>query len=217
MVIFLNKNTINKASSFSIKVSAEQQSHRVNLTVRLLSYSEKNDSELLEFKLTEKNKQNIETRLINDLLLFSYQQKEKHALQNIGSQPLPIKLGFDENHQMAWLVSESFEKTWQELPSLLTLLNFEIIKSDKNLGSMLLKYSAPSDDYWAENNLHPFELKNAQYNIQLGEATADSSALIWLDENKKPLKDALVTEIYLSITDKVRQVLLLNEVQSKKL
>ncbi len=216
---FLNENVIMKKSSLEIKVSTLQDQHQVSLSVRLLKHSETNDGTLLPFKLTNKNKQNIETSFINDLLLFAYQEKEKEKKTSISleSQPLPIKLGFDENHQMAWLIDESFTKTWQELPSLFKLLNFEIINEDKELGSMLLSYSAPSNDYWKTNNLQPFKLDSAQYFIQLGELTKSSSAIIWLDADKAPLSDALVSEIYLSITDKVRQVLLLKEVQSNHL
>ncbi|WP_094751972.1 outer membrane protein assembly factor BamC [Psychromonas sp. CD1] len=214
---FLNENVIMKKSSLEIKVSTLQDQHQVSLSVRLLKHSETNDGTLLPFKLTNKNKQNIETSFINDLLLFAYQEKEKKTSISLESQPLPIKLGFDENHQMAWLIDESFTKTWQELPSLFKLLNFEIINEDKELGSMLLSYSAPSNDYWKTNNLQPFKLDSAQYFIQLGELTKSSSAIIWLDADKAPLSDALVSEIYLSITDKVRQVLLLKEVQSNHL
>ncbi|MFT5652860.1 MAG: outer membrane protein assembly factor BamC, partial [Psychromonas sp.] len=39
----------------------------------------------------------------------------------------------------------------------------------------------------------------------------------WLDADKKPLADEKVTEIYFSITSKIRDILLLNENQSKAL
>ena len=44
-----------------------------------------------------------------------------------------------------------------------------------------------------------------------------STSISWLDEDKKPLPDQKVTEIYLSITEQVRNVLLLNDKQTKAL
>ena len=214
---FLNSNEVLKESSYRFKLEKQADGHSVALNVEVLTYSESNEGNVLKFKLSDKNKKNIELRFVNNLLEFAYNVQEANELNEVDSKPLPIKLGFDDNHQIAWVVDTEFLVTWRKLPELLTLLHFDIVEADKNLGYFLLKFNTPDDDYWAENNLNPFTLKNGEYFIQLGELMGGSTSISWLDEDKKPLPDQKVTEIYLSITEQVRNVLLLNDKQTKAL
>ena len=210
-------NNVLRESSYRFTLKQGQDGLSAALTVDVLSYAEKNDARVLNVNLTERTKKSVELRLVNDLLKYAYDLKEKNALQQAGLQPLPIKLGFDDNNKMAWVVDTNFVNTWVKFPDLLKLLRFEMVDADKNLGYFLVKFNAPNDSYWPENNLNPFELENAEYFIQLGELNGGSTSIIWLDANKTALADEKVSEIYFSITAKIRDVLLLNEVQSKSL
>jgi len=214
---FLSSNEVVRQSRYRFTLEKQAAGHSVALTIEVLSYAESNDGQALKFKLTDKNKRNVQLRFANDLLEYAYKTKEANELKELDSQPLPIKLGFDDNHQIVWLADTRFLETWKKLPDLLTLLHFDIIEADKNLGFFLLKFSKPDDDYWSENNLNPFTLKNAEYFIQLGELSGDRTSISWLDENKKPLSDQKISEIYLSITEQVRNVLLQNDKQTKAL
>ena len=214
---FLYGNDILRESSYRFTLSQPQGGQNAALTVEALSYSEKNNEHPVKINLTARSKKSIELRLVNDLLNYAYQLKAASDLQVAGSQPLPIKLGYDDNNQLAWIVDANFLVTWTKLPELLELLRFEQVESDKNLGYYLVEFKAPNAKYWPENNLNPFELDNAEYFIQLGELNSGSTSMTWLDADKKPLADQKVTEIYFSITDKIREVLLLNESQSKAL
>ena len=213
----ISRNVLLRKASYRFSLEERAGGHSAALNVELLSYAEYNDGEPLKFKLTDKSKRNIELRFVNSLLEFAYNEKQAAELQNLDSQPLPIKLGFDENHQTVWIVESEFDDTWRKLPDLLSLLGFEIIEADRNLGYFSVRFTAPDDDYWQENNLNPFELNNAEYNIQLGEMTDESTSILWLDAKKKPLADQKVTDIYLSITDQVRNVLLKKDKQTKAL
>ncbi|PKF61017.1 outer membrane assembly protein BamC [Psychromonas sp. psych-6C06] len=212
----LNKNTILKESSYNLTVEQQQDGYSVGLLVDVLSYSEKNEDKDLKLKLVGSTKQDIELRFVNDLLNFAYNLKESEQLAANDNQPLSIKLGFDDNHQSAWIVDNEFLDTWRKLPALFKLLSFSIVEQDKNLGYFLLDFKQPDSDYWAENNLQPFELDNAEYFVQLGELTGGTTSITWLDEDKKPLPDQKVTEIYLSITEQVRGVLIENNKQTKE-
>ena len=214
---FINSNEVLREASYRFTVEEQAGGHSVALNVELLSYSESNDGKGLKFTFTDKSKKNIELRFVNNLLEFAYNEKQANELNNLDSQPLAIKLGFDDNHQTSWIVESKFADTWRKLPDLLSLLHFEIIEADRNLGSFLLKFSAPDDDYWQENNLNPFVLKNAEYFIQLGEMVGDSTSVSWLDADKKPLADQKVTDIYLSISERVHNVLLQKDKQTKAL
>jgi len=213
----LNSNEVVRDSSYRFTLEQQADGHSVAVTIEVLSYAESNDGKALNFKLTDKNKQNVERRFANELLEYAYKVKEANELNELDSQPLPIKLGFDDNHQIVWLVDTQFLETWRKLPDLLTLLHFEIVEADKNMGFFLLKFSAPDDEYWSENKLNPFKLENAEYFIQLGELTGGRTSISWLDEDKKPLPDQKITEIYLSITEQVRNVLLQSDKQTKAL
>lgn len=214
---FLSGNEVVKESSFRFILEKQPGGHGVALIVDALSYAEKNEGKPLKFTLSNKNKKNIELRFVNDLLAFAYKIKEADEAKKIDSRPLPIKLGFDDNHQMAWLIDADFSDTWKKLPALLSLLKFDIVEADKNMGYFLLKFNPPSDDYWAENNLNKFSLEAGEYFIQLGALGAANTSILWLDEDKKPLADQDVTDIYLAITEQVRNVLLLKDKQTKAL
>jgi outer membrane protein assembly factor BamC len=213
---YFNKNTLLKESSYKLTVEKQQDGHSVALTVNALSYKEISEDRELKFNLVGSRKNEIETRFVNDLLAYAYKVKESEQLENGEKQPLAIKLGFDDNHQNTWIVESKFIDAWGKLPELFTLLNFEIIDQDKNLGYFLLKYTKPSDDYWLENNIKPFELAQDEYFIQLGEVTGGTTSILWLDEDKKPLTDQKITEIYLSITEYVRGALIENEKQTQE-
>lgn len=213
----LNGNEVAKQSSFRFTLEKLADGHSVALSVDALSYAEKNEGKPLKFKLSSKNKKNIELRFVNDLLAYAYKIKEADEAKKIDSRPLPIKLGFDDNQQMAWLIDADFSDTWKKLPALLSLLKFDIVEGDKNMGYFLLKFNPPSDDYWTENNLNKFELNSGEYFIQLGELGAGNTSILWLDQDKKPLADQTVTDIYLAITEQVRNVLLLKDKQTKAL
>ncbi len=214
---FISHNEVVRKASYRFTVEKQAGGYGAVLNVALLSYAEYNDGQALKFKLSDKSKRNIELRLLNSLLAFAYNEKQAEEQHRLDAQPLAIKLGFDANHQTAWLVDNGFDDTWRKLPKLLSLLNFEIIEADHNLGYYLVRFSAPGNDYWQENNLNPFTLKNAQYFIQLGEMAKDSTSISWLDKNKQPLADQQVTDIYLSISDRVRDVLLKKDKQTKAL
>lgn len=212
---FLDSNERLRQASYLFSLKKPTDSNSLELYVDLLTYSETNAGEPLKFKLSPRNKSSIELRVVNELLEFAYEQQEAQQLNELNTQPLAIKLGFDDDHQIVWLVDNDFLSTWQKLPELLSLLSFELVKEDINLGLLTVLFDKPDSDYWAENNLNPFTLDEAKYFVQLGESSAGKTSIKWLDEQKKPLSDQKVTEIYLSITDKVRDVLLLNEKQTK--
>jgi len=204
----LNKNVVSRESSFNISFETQAGGHRAAITVDALSYAETNEEKKLTFNLAGSTKQDIELRFVNKLLEHAYYLKQSEQLASADSQPLAIKLGFDDNHQSAWIAESEFADTWRKLPALFSLLNFTIVDHDKNLGYFLLNYTKPGDDYWAENNLKPFVLDKGEYFIQLGEVTGGTTSIVWLDDDKKPLSDEKVTEIYLSITEQVREALI---------
>tara|TARA_R110001583_G_scaffold22377_3_gene83958 strand:+ start:2749 stop:3873 length:1125 start_codon:yes stop_codon:yes gene_type:complete len=212
-----SKNTLVKESSYKLAVEKQLSGHSVALTVDALSYRETNEGVPLKFDMLGDRKNEIETRFINKLLEFAYNVKESEQLESADKQALAIKLGFDDNHQNAWIVASEFVDTWRKLPSLLTLMNFDVIEKDKNLGYLLLRYNKPAEKYWKANNLKPFDLDEAEYFVQLGELAGGVTSISWLDEDKKPLPDQKITELYLSITEYLRDALIESENQTQKL
>lgn len=214
---YFNKNNFLRETSYRFKLESAPNGDSASLTVVALSFKEVNEGEDLPVHLAGRTKKSVEINLLNDLLEYAFLVKEKEQLEILDSQPLPIRLGFDENHQYVWVVESTFIDTWTKLPKLLKLLNFTIVESDKNLGYFLVEYNKPDDEYWAENNIEPFELEEAEYFVQLGELTGGTTSMTWLDADKKLLEDSVITNVYLSITDQVRDVLLLKDQQTKQL
>lgn len=212
-----NTNEQLRNKSLRLTVKPQVSLNNAVLDVELLTYSEFNDDKQLKFNMTKQRKKNIELRFVNDLLAFAYQQKKAEEHQQLNSQPLTIKLGFDENHQNFWIVENTFAETWQKVSDLLNLLHFTIVETDRNLGYVLANFSTPDEEYWQENNLNPFELKSGEYFIQLGKMDENTTSISWLDKDKKPIKEQKVTDMYLSITDQVRSVILKKDKQTKSL
>ncbi|MEI6897696.1 MAG: outer membrane protein assembly factor BamC [Psychromonas sp.] len=208
---FFNENILLKESSYKLTLEEKQAGQGIAITVNALTYAETNDAKELNLILKGRTKQDVELHFINELLEYVYDKKESEKLDSAKTQSLAIKLGFDDNHQSAWIADNEFLDTWNKLPALLTLLNFSIVDFDKNLGYFLLDYSEPSESYWSENNLKPFELDSGEYFIQLGEVTGGTTSIAWLDEDKKPLSDQKITEIYFSITAHIRDAFLEKE------
>ena len=212
---FYSGDDVVKKSSYKITVKKGIDKSTAILSVELLSYEEINNDTPLQFKMADKSKQDIQLRFINNLLVYGYHEKEARDLKAQGSKPLAIKLGFDDNHQTSWIVNNSFEETWKKLPDLLKVLHFEIVGGDKNLGLYSVDYSVPGKSYWKENNLKPFELKWGYYYLQLGEIDKSTTSISWLDSDKKPVADQKVTDVYLSITDRVRSAIEEQDKQTK--
>jgi outer membrane protein assembly factor BamC len=210
-------NEVLMQESYRFSLVTQPGNASVLLNIELLSYAESNDGKKLKFSLTDKRKHSIEVRFINDLLAFAYYRKQADELNKLDQQPLTIKLGFDENHQTTWIVENSFADTWRKLPDLLTLLHFEILEADRNLGYFSVKFNTPDEEYWQENNLNPFVLNAGKYYLQLGEAGGSKASILWLDSGKKPLQEQQVTDIYLSITEQIRSVLVKKDKQTKAL
>jgi outer membrane protein assembly factor BamC len=96
-------------------------------------------------------------------------------------------------------------------------MSFKLVDSDKNLGYFLVRFVEQDEEYWQENLLNPITLENGEYFVQLGELVGGDTSITWLDEDKKPLSNQQVTELYLSITDNVRSVILDKDSQTKPL
>ncbi len=214
---YFNKNKFNREASYRFKLTSAPNKNSVGLEVDALSYKESNNGSALKVVLTGQTKKNIEINFLNQLLAYAQAKNASAQLEKSNSEPLSIKLGFDENHQYVWQVESSFIDTWKKLPRLLKLLNFSIVESDKNLGNFLVKYTKPADGYWKAHNIEPFKLKNGEYSIQLGEITGETTSLTWFDKNKKLLPDDVVKNVYMSITNEMRKALLLNAKQKQPL
>ena len=96
-------------------------------------------------------------------------------------------------------------------------MSFELVQEDKNLGYFLVEFKPQNTEYWIDNNLNPINLEKGEYFVQLGELTGGETSIVWLDEDKKPLADQEVTDLYLSITDNIRCVILDKDIQTKSL
>jgi len=96
-------------------------------------------------------------------------------------------------------------------------MSFEMVQKDKNLGYFLLEFVEQDKAYWNKNNLNPITLASGEYFAQLGELSSGQTSLVWLDSDKKVLSDQEVTDLYLSITNKLRQVILNNEEKTNSL
>jgi outer membrane protein assembly factor BamC len=213
----LSKNTIREEGRYKLKLTSGADKRSVLLTVDVQNFEEDNDGDTLKPLLNGPSKRNIEIGFVNDLLAFGYTKQESEAQIASDSKPLPIKLGFDDVHQTAWIVDADFNEVWNKLPSLLQLMSFSAVEDDKNLGYFLVSFEQQDAEYWKERNLNPIYLPEGEYFVQLGELAGEDTSITWLDSDKKPLSAQQVAELYLSITDNIRSVILSKDIQTKPL
>jgi len=213
----LSKNTVREEGAYQLQLAEGGDGRSISLSVDATSYQQSNDNEPVKEILEGRNKRSIEIRFINDMLNFAYLKQESEALISADNKPLPIKLGFDESHQTAWIIDAEFTEVWRKLPALLQLMSFSPVDNDKNLGYFLVKFESQDAQYWQKRNLNPINLEEGEYFVQLGELTGGDTSLTWLNADKKQLSDQEVTELYLSITDNIRSVILENDIQTKPL
>lgn len=213
----ISTNTYHEEGVYKLQIEKGTDDRSVSLVVDAKRYEALNDGEEIKHILKGRTKRNIEIRFINEMLQFAYVKQQSEALQAANDKPLPIKLGFDDNHQTAWIIDSEFIDVWNKLPSLLNLMSFKPVDNDKNLGYFLVRFVSQDDEYWSERNLNPIDLEEGEYFVQLGDLTGDDTSLTWLDSDKKPLSGQQVTELYLSITDNIRSVILENDQQTKPL
>jgi outer membrane protein assembly factor BamC len=213
----LSKNTIREEGRYTLQLAVGADKRSVSLTVDVQDFKDENDGETITHLLNGPSKRNLEVGFINDVLAFAYVKQESEALIASDTKPLPIKLGFDETHQTAWIVDANFTEVWNKLPSLLSLMSFSPVEDDKNLGYFLVKFDRQDAEYWKERNLNPIYLPEGEYYVQLGELTGEDTSITWLDSDKKSLSAQQVAELYLSITDNIRSVILNKDIQTKPL
>lgn len=213
----ISSNTYHEEADYKLQIAKGTDGRSVSLVVDVQNYEATNDGTEIKNILKGRSKRNVEVRFINELLQFAYSKQQAEALQAADNKPLPIKLGFDESNQTAWIIDADFIDVWKKLPSLLNLMSFKPVDSDNNLGYFLVRFVSQDKEYWTERNLNPIDLEEGEYFAQLGDLTGGDTSLTWLDSDKKPLSDQQVTQLYLSITDNVRSVILENDLQTKPL
>lgn len=211
------KNIVRDEAEYNLTFEKGDDGRSMSLLVDVQSFKQLNDGVAVKQVLESRTKRGIEINFINDLLRFAFIKKESEALNSLDNKPLPIKLGFDDNHQTAWIIDTDFLDAWRKLPDLLKLMSFDLVQEDKNLGYFLVEFKPQNTEYWIANNLNPINLEKAEYFVQLGELTGGETSLVWLDEDKKPLADEVVSDLYLSITDSIRSVILDKDIQTKSL
>jgi len=211
------RNEVFEQADYSLKVEQAADGRSASLAVDVKDYQQQNDGKPIKQILAARTKHSIEIRFINDLLSFAYLENKNAELTRVDNQPLPIQLGFDDNHQTAWVIGSGFEDVWDKLPTLLADMSFESVQDNKNLGYFLVKFVPQEAEYWSEKNLQPIDLEEAEYYVQLGELSSGETSVIWLDEDKKMLSDQQINALYLSITSKLRRTNLQTNQQTKSL
>jgi len=207
------RNEVLEQADYSLAVKKAADGRSASLTVNVNHFQQFNDGKPVKQILAARTKHSVEVSFINDLLRFAYTQSQQNQLKSTDNQPLPIQLGFDDNHQTAWVIGSNFENVWNKLPTLLTEMSFESVQDNKNLGYFLVKFVPQQDEYWTQKNLNPINLEGAEYYVQLGELSSGETSVIWLDADKKMLSDQQINALYLSITNKLRHNELLKRQQ----
>ncbi len=200
------KKSYKSKERYAFSLKSVSRGKAASLTVELLDADQWYDGDKRTKPLLEHEKRRLSIGMLNRVLVHALAQKQRENALDLEQQSrqIAVELGFDDNQITAWIANAKYEKVWQRLPEVFTLLNFSVQESEHNLGKYVLEYDAPSDDYWEEHGLKPFDLEDGKYSFQLGDLGDGRTSITIFDEKGRPLGATKVSQMYISFAELMR-------------
>ncbi len=123
------------------------------------------------------------------------------SLDEAGAEPelisgnVSVTLDRDNNNQDCFVVSSSYQTTWDVLRNMLPDYGFEITEYSVSHSSLTADYSEPDSDFFREQGLDDFALPEGTYIIRVS-IDGDRTFITFYDEDDKPLRAAMVARLY---------------------
>ncbi|WP_409422517.1 outer membrane protein assembly factor BamC [Pseudaeromonas sp. ZJS20] len=173
--------------------------HRAGLNVQLIAHEAYVDGDQDTTPLTDLERRRYCVRALNQVSLYMDQQL-KARQQQVKQTGLGLRLGFDDNGQPAWIAQANFDTTWKRVLQVLPKLAFTVENSQHALGLIEVKYNDPAASYWSKQGLTPFQLDSGKYRVQLGQMEDKKTSITLLDEDKKLVNSAVISQIYITLS-----------------
>lgn len=128
-------------------------------------------------------------------LMWSYKQdlKTYNIIQN--KDNIEIYLGRDNNNLSCWMLSTSFEETYQILLHLFLAYDIEINEYSSTKGEIKVSYDEFDPEFFEEHNFEPWALESGDYLFKLGIFNGKTSITLY-DKNGQPVDQGVTVRMY---------------------
>jgi outer membrane protein assembly factor BamC len=169
------------------------------LSVNLVDYKEKLDSQSIEITQSKDDRRN-EVDVLNRVVKnyeFETQVANVKRFRQI-REGLEMELGFNSDGEPAFVVDGDFDITWPRLLLVLRKLGFDVKDFDKSNGLLFVKYNGAEDGWWSNiwsSDKNELDLDIEEYRIKvLGVGKKTSVTL--LDDESNPFPVNKLTDLY---------------------
>lgn len=181
---------------FTLKKDAVR--HSLDMSARVQEHEENIDGEV-KSSLSDAEARRYAVRVLNQFSLY-YDQQLKARERHQAADSMGLALGLDNNELSAWIADAPFDQVWQRINRLLPRYGFEIKSAQQSLGWIDVEYDDPGQDFWNKSGATPFKLEEGDYRFQLGEMAGGKTSITLFDEDKKPVKSDVVSQMHISLS-----------------
>ena len=184
---------------FEFSLNKKPHGRTAALSVNLVDYKEKLDSQSTEITQV-KDKRRNEVEVLN-MVVKNYEFETKVA--NVKRfrkirEGLEMELGFDSDGEPAFVVDADYDTTWPRLLLVLRQLGFDVKDYDKSNGLLFVKYNGAEDGWWSNiwsSDKNELDLDTEEYRVKvLGVGKKTSVTL--LDDESTPFPVNKLTDLY---------------------
>jgi len=184
---------------FEFSLNKKPHGRTAALSVNLVDYKEKLDSQSTEITQV-KDKRRNEVEVLN-MVVKNYEFETKVA--NVKRfrkirEGLEMELGFDSDGEPAFVVDADYDTTWPRLLLVLRQLGFDVKDYDKSNGLLFVKYNGAEDGWWSNiwsSDKNELDLDTEEYRVKvLGVGKKTSVTL--LDDESTPFPINKLTDLY---------------------
>ena len=184
---------------FEFTLDKKPHGRTASLTVELVDYKEKLDTQTAEItKVRDKRRNEVD---VLNRVVKNYEFETKVASVKRFRQireGLQMELGFDSNGEPAFVVDADYEITWPRLLLVLRKLGFDVKDYDKSNGLLFVKYNGTEDGWWSNiwsSDKNEIKLDTQEYRIKVV-SVGEKTSITFLDNESKPFLVNKLTDLY---------------------
>ena len=184
---------------FEFSLVKKLRGRTASLSVKLVDYKEKLDSQSIEITQSKDDRRN-EVDVLNRVVKnyeFETQVANVKRFRQI-REGLGMELGFDSDGEPAFVVDGDFDITWPRLLLVLRKLGFDVKDYDKSNGLLFVKYNGAEDGWWSNiwsSDKNELDLDIEEYRIKVMGAGKKTSVTL-LDDESNPFPVNKLTDLY---------------------
>ena len=178
-----------------------QNDNEVGLQARHVANEQLLDGQWVEVETSKR----VARQFLNYFLGFYDGERNKEARARILQEgSIDIRLGTDNNSNVAFVSERDFQTVWQQIPFVLEKLNLDITDRDQSAGLYYFNVREPSSGFWSlffDSSSDPkVNLEPGDYKIKVESLTASGTSLVFYHQAGELVSSSTIAEIYPEIS-----------------